>query len=65
MKTIICDICKKPIYEKGVEIKKKEIIARKYYFVHGFKKEYAETTMDICEKCLNNIMAKLEGEGTA
>ena len=52
MKTIICDICKRPIYEKGVEIKKKEIIARKYYFVHGFKKEYAETTMDICESCI-------------
>lgn len=62
MKTIICDICKKPIYEKGVEIKKKEITARKYYFVHGFKKEYAETTMDICDKCLNKIMIKLEGE---
>ena len=60
MKTIICDICKKIIYEKGVEVKKKEITARKYYFVHGFGKKYAENTMDICEECLNKIMAKLE-----
>jgi len=62
MKTIICDICKKMIYENGVEIKKKEIIARKYKFAVGFQKMYAETTMDICEKCLNKIMAELEGE---
>lgn len=62
MKTIICDICKKIIREEGVEIKKKEIKARKYYLVCGYKKAYSETTMDICEKCLNKIMAKLEGE---
>lgn len=62
MKMIICDICKKPIYERGVEIKKKEITARKYYFVQNFKKDYSETTMDICERCLSKIMVKLEGE---
>ena len=63
MKMIICDICKKPICERGVEIKKKEITARKYYFVHSFKKDYAETTMDICEKCVDKIEKELtEGE---
>ena len=62
MKTIICDICKKRIYERGVEIKKEKITARKYFFVHEFEKAYAETTMDICEKCLNKIMAELEDE---
>lgn len=60
MKTIICDICKKIIYERGVEIKKEKIEARKYYLIYGYKKAYSETTMDICEKCLNKIMAKLE-----
>ena len=58
MKTIICDICKKQIWENGVEVKRLE--AKKYkIFGMPRQKHYDSNPMDICERCMDKLEDEL------
>lgn len=56
MEAIICDICKKQIWENGVEVKRLE--AKKYKIIQR-KKQYASKPMDICESCFCRLEKEL------
>ena len=54
MKTVICDICEKPIDERSTQY----ILKKRFFSVFGDPQPFHRK--DICLKCMNRIIRSIE-----